>query len=373
MSRRPLTAAKLLHLSPRQKRELQAHLLAWYARLRRKLPWRESRDPYAIWVSEIMLHQTQVKTVLPYYRKFLKRFPSLRVLATSPLEAVLKIWQGMGYYARARHLHQAARVILSKHGEKLPEDFQSLTKLPGVGEYTAGAILSIAFGKPYPALDGNVKRVLARLFALEGDPGRAAALKHLRELARGLLPRDRPGDFNQALMELGALVCRPKDPACPSCPLKNLCGAKRLGHQNQIPPPLRRTPPKEVEVVSLFLTRGTKILLVQNPKEGLFGGLWGLPGGDRRPGRGLTLSLQEALKERLGVSAKGLRKVANASATLTHRRISFHIFRATDLLGTPRPQAYQACRWLKISQLSDLPLPKAQRRVLAQVLHKVDF
>jgi A/G-specific adenine glycosylase len=240
------------------------------------MPWRETSDPYAIWVSEVMLQQTRVDTVRPYYDRWMARFPTVVALADAELDDVMREWQGLGYYSRARNLHRAARLVRERHGGTVPDDTGALRSLPGVGEYTAGAIASIAFGSASPAVDGNVRRVLARLHDLE-DPRPA----ELRGLAARLVPADRPGDFNQALMELGATTCTPRSPRCGPCPLSEWCIAYARGTQAERPRPRPGRPVPEASVATVVMRRdGNQVLLVRRPEKGLLGGLWEFPDPD---------------------------------------------------------------------------------------------
>ncbi|MFP4624909.1 MAG: A/G-specific adenine glycosylase [Gemmatimonadota bacterium] len=252
--------------------DIAAALLRHFDQTRRGLPWRETADPYAIWVSEVMLQQTRVETVVPYWERWLERFPTVERLADAELDDVLKHWEGLGYYSRARNLHAAARVVRERYHGALPEHPAELRTLPGVGAYTAGAVASIAFGVPTPAVDGNARRVLARLHDL---PTPTPA--ELRELATALVPTDRPGDFNQALMELGATVCTPRNPDCAACPLADWCRAARNGVQERRPLPARRKPLPEEKVATAVVLRRDALLLVRRPLHGLLGGLWEFP------------------------------------------------------------------------------------------------
>jgi len=257
---------------------ISSTLLSWYAEAHRDLPWRRTRDPYSIWVSEIMLQQTQVTAVIPYYVRFLARFPTVRELADATLDDVLALWQGLGYYARARNLHAAAGLVSAQHGGMLPDDRVELLALPGVGEYTADAILSIAFGRDLPAIDGNVARVLCRLFDYAEDPKKAAGKRRLRRHAEALLPKGEAGRFNQAMMELGATICRPRNPLCPECPVAQLCRAHALGVEILRPIPRRRRALPHREAVAAFVQRDGRVLFVRRLPHGLLGGLgatWG--------------------------------------------------------------------------------------------------
>ena len=258
-------------------------LLDWYAHHARDLPWRGHRDPYAVWVSEIMLQQTRVEAVIPYFMRWMERFPNVRVLAASTEQEVLSLWEGLGYYSRARNLHKAARIIVNEYGGDLPRDVTLLRKLPGIGRYTAGAIASMAFGLDIPTLDGNLRRVFARVFNV-GEPADApAGEKILWELAERNLPKGHAGDYNQALMDLGASLCLPRKPACQLCPLRDLCKARALGNQEQRPvlKPKARVP--HYTVTAAVLRREGKILLAKRPSKGLAGRHVGIP---RRQSRG---------------------------------------------------------------------------------------
>ncbi len=255
---------------------IHRRLLAWYDRHgRHDLPWQKSRDPYRVWVSEIMLQQTQVATVIPYYARFLKRFPDVRSLARARIDSVLHHWTGLGYYARARHLHAAARVIVHEHGGRFPRTIEAVAALPGIGRSTAGAILAFAFGQRHAILDGNVRRVLARYHALATPP--ASAAEELWQLAEHHTPRQRVADYTQAIMDLGATVCR-RRPDCPGCPLRRGCAAHRAGNPADYPqtPARRATPVRKVNMLLLHDARG-RVLLVRRPPTGVWGGLWSLP------------------------------------------------------------------------------------------------
>jgi A/G-specific adenine glycosylase len=257
---------------------LAGDLVRWYKLRKRDLPWRKTRDPYAIWVSEVMLQQTQVKTVLGYYERWMQRFPTLTALAQAEDADVLHAWQGLGYYSRARRLLSGARAVAERHGGELPRDVQALLDLPGIGPYSAGAIASIAFGLPEPLVDGNVVRVLCRLFALEGDPAKAPLKQRLWQLARKLVPLDAPSDFNQSLMELGATICTPTSPRCPECPLQRQCLGLAQGIERELPQLAKRKAPTEVSTAAAYVRRGDAVLLRQLPPDApRWAGLWVLP------------------------------------------------------------------------------------------------
>ncbi|HLX62308.1 MAG TPA: A/G-specific adenine glycosylase [Planctomycetota bacterium] len=258
-------------------------LAAWFSRAKRPMPWRGTRDPYRVWISEIMLQQTQVATVIPYYERFLAKFPSVAALAAAPLDEVLKLWAGLGYYSRARNLHRGARVIIERFGGELPAAPETIREIPGIGDYTAGAILSMAFNLPEALVDGNVARVLSRVLLLDGDwrggAGKRAVWSAARELVAGAARAGlHPGDFNEALMELGATVCSPRAPECGQCPIRTHCAARKKGVQSDYPQLKERGESPEWHLRA-WIVRGTKgrILFAQRGAEGLFGGMWELP------------------------------------------------------------------------------------------------
>ncbi|MFQ5914900.1 MAG: A/G-specific adenine glycosylase [Nitrospinota bacterium] len=349
-------------------------LLTWYGREKRDLPWRRSRDPYHIWVSEVMLHQTRVETVLPYYEAFLKRFPDVPALALARLGSVLRAWEGLGYYARVRNLHRAARIVERDYGGRLPEDPAALSRLPGIGPYTVGAILSIAYGARLPALDGNVRRVLSRLFGVDSDPADPSTRRRLEGLAGRFVSHGRPprpGDVNQALMDLGARVCIPRKPRCLLCPFRAHCIARLSGRVNGISGALLKPNPKAV-AFSCLLARGGggRVLLAQNPAEGLFGGLWELPGGECDPGKSPADALPRLLLDRAGLRVDGAELAGTFTATLTHRRITYHVYEGGRVRSAGKPGAYVQIRWVRPQDLERLPVSKAQRKILRALLEK---
>lgn len=308
---------------------IRQKLLGWYDEAARDLPWRQTRDPYAIWVSEVMLQQTRVETVIPYYERFLASFPTPSVLAEADEDTVLSHWSGLGYYRRARLLHSGVREVVAKYGGKVPEDAEARRTLPGVGRYTAGAIGSIAFDKEEPIVDGNVTRVLARLFRINTPVGSSVTSKRLWEEAARLVPGARPGAFNQALMELGATVCTPKQPRCASCPVAEDCEARARGEVDSLPVPRVRKAPSEIELAAVVATRGRgteqRVWLVRS-EESLFAGLWGLPMVARSDSH--AHDPRGALRD-AGISALLDREpTGQVEHVLTHRRMRIEVFRA---------------------------------------------
>lgn len=347
---------------------IRARLLDWYALHRRDLPWRRTRDPYAIWISESMLQQTRVDTVIPYYQRFLTRFPDVGTLARADLEDVLGLWSGLGYYSRARNLHRAAQCLVDHHGGVLPEDADALRALPGVGRYTAGAVASIAFDRPEPIVDGNVTRVLARLFAIEDEVGTPIATRRLWALAAQLAEGPRPGDLNQALMELGARRCTPRAPRCGDCPLLRSCAAQRRGDPEALPVRARKARPRAVEAVAGWVLRRGAVLAVQRPARGLMGGLWELPGGDLLAGEAPRAAMLRTLRERVGLTVRGATLSGAVDHAFTHLRLRLHVLRCSTPVGRVRLRDFSAFRWLAPGAIGALPHGAATRKVLA-LLH----
>ncbi len=339
-------------------------LLSWYAQQGRKLPWRDNGDPYCIWVSEIMLQQTQVKTVIPYYYNWLDRFPNIEALAAADLQAVLKAWQGLGYYARARNLHRAANIIVTQHGGKFPDNLDAVLDLPGIGRSTAGGILSAAFNQPVAILDGNVKRVLARLVALDVPPKRA--IDRLWNLSEKILDRDSPRDFNQALMDLGATVCTPKNPACLLCPWRSHCQGYNLGKQSELPMRETRSPlPHKHIGVAVIWNDEWQILIDRRPQEGLLGGLWEFPGGKIEPGETVEDCVRREIKEEIGIDIEVGDRLIEVEHAYTHFKVTLHVCQCQYLSGEPQAIGCEEVRWVDINQLDDFPFPKANEKIIA--------
>ena len=322
---------------------VRRRLLAWFDRHARDLPWRRSRDPYAIWISEVMLQQTQVATVIPYFTRFLEALPDIAALAAADDQQVLRLWEGLGYYRRARALHQAARRISAEHGGRIPDDPAALNQLPGLGRYTVNAVLSQAYERRLPILEANSRRVLCRLLGVRGDPRAAAMERKLWAAAEALLPRRRVGAFNQSLMELGALVCTPAAPACDRCPLTAYCIAHRHGLQNKIP---RKTPAPHIEEmreVAVALWKNRKVLLVQCPDSGRWAGMWELPRSEVPPAR-TPAAAATALLARLGLRAMLGRELATIRHGVTRFRITLVCLQASFRSGVFRTGVYSTGR-----------------------------
>ncbi|MBW2271476.1 MAG: A/G-specific adenine glycosylase [Deltaproteobacteria bacterium] len=351
--------------SRRRIERIRVRLLDWYDVHKRDLPWRHTRDPYSIWISETMLQQTRVDTVIPYYHRFLECFPDVRSLASADLEDVYGLWTGLGYYSRARNLHAAARSVVEDHGGELPSDAEGLQGLKGIGRYTAGAVASIAFERPEPVVDGNVVRVLSRLFGVRADVAAKGVMESFWTLASELARGPRPGDLNQALMELGATTCTPRRPLCLACPLQRSCDARSAGDAEELPKKTRKPKVKRVEGVAAWLERRGKVLAVRRPEGGLLGGLWELPGGDVEKGEGAEVCLRRQIGERLGLEIGSVVHVGEVEHLFTHRRLRLRVFRCHADAGRVRRTDYADHRWLAPSRLAELPHGGPTRKALA--------
>jgi A/G-specific adenine glycosylase len=340
----------------------------WYRADRRDLPWRRSRDPYAVWVSEVMLQQTQVATALPYYERWMQRFPTVHDLARSTEDDVLHAWQGLGYYSRAKSLLAGARAVVEQHAGRVPSDVEALLDLPGVGPYSAGAIASIAYGVPAPIVDGNVTRVLARLFALRGDPARAPLKHALWDIARALIPRDDARDFNQALMELGATLCSPRRPDCAACPLRRRCKAHRAGTELEFPETRARPKPTAVHMVAAVVERDGKMLVVRVPAEApRWASMWQFPNAEVAQGERTEDALSRAVRDAAGLDVQPRGLIIAVRHGVTRYRITLDAYRCSATphdLRTKRPaSALEAIRWATTPELDSLAMPAAHRRV----------
>ncbi len=348
-------------------------LLAWWDAGHVDLPWRRSRDPYAIWVAEIMLQQTQITTVIPYFERWMARFPAVEALAAASLDEVLKLWEGLGYYSRARNLHAAAQIIVNEHGGRLPDTVPALLKLPGIGRYTAGAIASIAYGQQAPILDGNVIRVLSRVFDLPDDVTLPATRNQLWALAEELVPAERPGDFNQAVMELGQQICIPANPRCLICPLYAHCLARQRGTQLERPvrPPRKRTPHYDV-VAGVIWEAGEpsangRFLIAQRPLDGLLGGLWEFPGGKQEAGETLPAALQREIEEEMAIQIRPGEFLTTIDHAYTHFRITLHAYHAAYVGGEPQHIGVADHAWVTLADLDKYAFALTDRKIIASL------
>lgn len=340
------------------RRTLARKLLVWFGRAARDLPWRRTTDLYAIWISEVMLQQTQVATVVPYYDRFLKHFPDVRSLAAADEQQVLRLWEGLGYYRRARQLHAAARRIANEFGGQFPTAYEAVRSLPGIGRYTAGAILSIGRDARLPILEANTIRVLSRLFAYRGDPASASGRRHLWSLAELLLPPKNCGSFNQALMELGSEICKPRTPACERCPIALHCRARIHGLAGQIPRLFKRTQYESVREVAVVVWRGPRVLLRQCQPGERWAGLWDFP---RYAGNADEIARQVA--RLTGEQVRPGARLTTLNHGVTRFRITLECYQASLRAGRSRRSAAAGIRWLLPSELAAFPLSATGRKL----------
>jgi A/G-specific adenine glycosylase len=343
---------------------IRRNLLVWYRKHRRELPWRQTEDSYSIWVSEVMLQQTQVNTVLPYYRKFLNHFPDVKSLAKADLQSVLKVWEGMGYYARARNLHRAAKTIVKDHNCKIPADWEVITKLPGIGDYIAAAVLSIGFDQPYPVIDGNVKRVLARLHRIDAPVNKSSSYKIYRHTADKLLDKKNAATFNQAIMELGAMVCTPRNPECRRCPLNRNCLAYKSGLVEDFPKRLKTAPLPVYSIAIGVVKKRNHILITQRKPEGLLGGLWEFPGGKIGKDEEPQTACAREIKEEVNLTVKIDSYITRVRHAYTHFKIIVDVFCCRFVSGKVKLNGPVDYRWIRLNQIDKFPFPKANHKFI---------
>jgi A/G-specific adenine glycosylase len=348
---------------------IQQSILKWYQSQKRDLPWRKTRNPYFIWVSEIMLQQTQVIKVIPYYERWIATFPTVEKLAKSSESQFLKLWEGLGYYSRARNLHKAAKIVALEHGGKVPDSYDQIIKLPGIGHYTAGAILSIAYSKNETVLDGNVIRVLSRLFKLHENGTNGKSLFNLRQYAIKLLSENSPGDFNQAMMELGSEICSPRKPSCSTCPAQQWCMSYKSGEQEYYPPPKIRQPSKKIEVSAAVIIKNRKVYIQQRPQKGLMGGLWEFPGGKIEKNESQENCLLREIKEELGVDIEIQGKIMAIKHSYTKFRVTLHVFDCRLPSGRIKATCCEQWKWVKLKDLANYPFPAANVKIVDHLVN----
>ncbi|MCE1251935.1 MAG: A/G-specific adenine glycosylase [Anaerolineae bacterium] len=349
--------------------EISGRLLEWYDLNARRMPWRGAADEYGVWISEIMLQQTQVDTVIPYYLRWMQRFPTLADLAAATEQDVLQLWEGLGYYSRARNLLKAARRVVKDYDGKLPSDRRELQTLPGIGPYTAGAIASIAFGLDEATLDGNIRRVMARLFNVEIPARSPEGEKLLWSLVSAHLPSGRAGDYNQALMDLGATICTPATPACRKCPLEAFCQARALGVQLERPVlPVRPVVPHYIVTAAVIQNENNHVLIAQRPPNGLLGGLWEFPGGKLESGESLPEGLKREIVEELAAQIEVGAPFGVYRHAYTHYKVTLHAFLCRLKTGQT-PQALEASelRWVSPGALASFPMGKIDRQIAGRL------
>jgi len=387
----------LARLPPAARRSLVRRLLAWFRKTRRDLPWRRTADPYRIWVSEVMLQQTQIATVIPYYERFLARFTTVEALAKASDQAVLKVWQGLGYYRRAMNLHAAARVVVRDHGGRVPDDPEAFAALPGIGRYTAGAVLSIAFGRRMPCVDGNAVRVFSRWLAVGEPVTQPKVVSRLWAVAEALVPapkgerrasspanyidvfrrpacgpiastfgtgKNNPGDWNQSLMELGARVCTPRTPRCPECPVRRECLARRRGLQDRLPLRRKRKAIPHIEVGAGIIWRRGRVLLCKRRADAMLGGLWEFPGGKLKVGESIQECICRELMEECDLPVTVGEHLIDVTHAYSHLRVTLHLFHCRAGPGRVKLLGCDAARWVRPAEIASYPLPAADVRIL---------
>lgn len=350
---------------------IKQHLLSWYDQHQRKLPWRESRDPYKIWVSEIMLQQTRVDQVRPYFDRFIEKFPDVHSLAAADRQEVMQVWEGLGYYSRARNLHDAAKKVVEEYNGRMPDTWKGITDLKGIGPYTAAAILSIAFDQNYAVMDGNVKRVITRLFGIEEDIRKGVTEKEIQQQANELLDEKRPGDFNQALMELGATICTPKNPNCNACPVNDTCVAYRTAKTETIPykSPAKKKPHHQIGV-GIVVDEKDQVLIALRPEDAMLGGLWEFPGGKQKESETMPETIRRELAEEMDIEVEVQQPFMKLNHAYSHFKITMHAYLCRLVSGTPKPKDSQEIRWVPRTQLDRYPFPKANRKLTEALMEK---
>jgi A/G-specific adenine glycosylase len=336
------------------------HLLDWYQRHKRDLPWRKTHDPYRIWISEIMLQQTTVNAVIPYYERWLEIFPDVKALARARLQTVLKMWQGLGYYERARNLHTAAKIFVNKYEGKIPAEYEKLDKIPGFGPYTTAAVLSLAFHKPHPVLDANVRRVMMRILGIHGEANGHHDQSILAEL-QTIISIKSAGSFNQALMELGALICKARNPLCLLCPVQPLCRAFKRGEQEIIPKPKKRTY-RRVEAVVGIIEKDGRFLIQKRPATGLLAGLWEFPGGKVKRGETREKAVAREIREELGAEVAQATFLVKVNHSYTQFQVDLYAY-ACRLRMDPAPNSGRQ-KWVRIKDLRKYPFPSGSAKII---------
>lgn len=340
-------------------------LLIWYRSRERAMPWRGQKDPYKIWLSEVMLQQTQVQTVKSYYEKWLNKFPTLNAVADTTEDEILKTWEGLGYYARARNFQKACRQIVEEFGGKIPADENQFAQLKGVGPYTTAAVLSIAFGKQLPVIDGNVKRVVARLEQISKPPSKA--LSQIETFLKKHIPQKDPGDFNQAMMDIGATLCRPQRPFCQKCPLSGFCKAFKNGKTDTYPLKEKKKERPHYRIAVGIVWKGNKILVSKRKSGGLLGGLWEFPGGKIQANETSMECAVRELREEVGIQVHPLFSIGIIGHAYTHFSIEMEGIFCEYISGRVRPLECEKCQWISLEDISDLPFPKANHKLFPLV------
>jgi A/G-specific adenine glycosylase len=344
---------------------IQRQLIDWYGKNHRKLPWRDTRDPYYIWVSEVMLQQTRVDTVIPYFLNFIEKFPTIEALAQAHEEAVLKAWEGLGYYSRVRNLQRGARVVMAQYDGLVPNNLHEIRKIPGIGPYTAGAILSIAYDKPVPAVDGNVMRVFSRLFCIENDIADGKTKNEMEKIGNVVVPEDNPSFFNQGLMELGALICTPLSPKCVACPIYGKCCAAEKGIQNELPIKKKKQAAKDVALEVALVWKKDKLLLMKRPTDGLLASLWAFPAVEKEGSWEPGTSIMQELKEHYGVTVGKIAYAFDAHHVFTHLKWNMKVYDCE--LSAEEKIEYPQIQWVTLEETKNYAIPTAFMKVLKKI------
>ncbi len=343
------------------------NLLDWFDRDQRSMPWRSMPIPYYVWVSEIMLQQTKVDTVIPFFRRFIKQFPSIKALAAAELQQVLKAWEGLGYYSRARNLHAAARLLVSDHGGELPRTFDELKQFPGLGPYTAAAVASIAFGEAIPAVDGNTLRVFARFRGIEDPINRGSVKARIFRELQPLVERHDPSRFNQAFMELGALVCRPQRPRCLLCPLHTDCRALAAGRTSDLPQRIQKPPVPQFNVAVGLIWRKDAVLIARRPPDKMLGGLWEFPGGKCIDGESPDAAVVRKVAEETGLNIEPVLPYCSMKHSYTHFKITLTAFKCRRLSGRAQARSSDEIRWVRLDDISNYPFARTGAKIIETV------
>ncbi len=345
-------------------KQIAARLLAWYSKHKRDLPWRHTDDPYRILLAEFMLQQTQVATVIPYYHRFLDRFPTVCDLANASRDDVLKAWEGLGYYARARNLHKAAHAIATDFAGAVPDTYDELKSLPGFGPYTTAAVLSIAYDRDHAVLDGNVIRVVTRVFDIRDDVAQTRVKNQLWNLAEALLPKGDAGTYNQAIMELGATVCTPKNPACNRCPLQTYCAAYKAGDPQRLPVKAKQKPRAHHALCAGIVWHKDKVLIAQRPENGLLGGLWEFPAGTQQAGESLQDTCMRGIRETAGIHIAIDDRYRTVKHAFTHFSITLHTFQCRYVKGKARALTCDNLAWVALARLNAYAFSRTSRKLI---------
>ena len=354
----------LLEKVDQKKVRFRRSLLAWFRRSARELPWRETTDPYRVWLSEVLLQQTRIRTALPYYQRIVEVFPTVHALADAKEDRVLKLWEGLGYYSRARNLQRAAKTIVRNLGGVFPTRADEWQKIPGIGRYTACAIASIVFAERVPVVDGNVKRVLSRVFDIGECIDDAKTQRLLWTIAEKLVSRKSPGNFNQALMELGSRICTPRSPGCEDCPLAEICDARSAGRPTLLPIRRKKRPLPHHHVVAAAIGKNGRYLFGRRPPRGLLGGLWELPGGKVRPRESHAGALMREMKEELGIEVSVGPLLVSIKHAYSHFRVTLHVYLCEHARGQPRAVFHTELKWIPERHFARYAFPAATRRAL---------